>query len=683
MAQTTSDPFRVQIALPSQRPTLGTLDTIYDGMSGLSWQQWDFATQIPWRNPGGDWLDRNRVPQGATPFATADVPFTSFPGANPIALSGDGMIELVNRWRSRNTGAAVNAIRRIGTISFHHRESSTRPALTVTASGQSIPCRCIAFNSGNVSISGPRDWRQAGGVETADSGARAFVAFDVSAIPRGATLTAATLTLSVRGTFDFPGSATIGLFEVDAPHIWTSPSEAPAGNPRNAGIAANYPNDVGIGGHPDVVMAHDFSPGWESSYRKAGGGFVSPGGIDYSGKTLPAGATPDTHTGWRDSPSFTAEAELGGRTTLKFWYCTEANRRGTGDVDRDGFSAIRKMTNWPVNSFDPDTEILSIRHWLKLTGVHLANQSEKIGPSIDGRYSWFTNTGEWGPLAGNGGEPTRGVFVPNFATVAQPYGTGATQVTLSELPANMRYAFSGSAQDAIFVEHAPGTWTRYSFDAQQIALTTDGSGRITTGTLSPALQAPVMPGVRIRGFWTPDNYATLEEQRWAGHYSGWSARVSVKGGGWYAGGTPADWIGDANPRKGLMPLIVYFYNPLMEGFYGDSLDVGSPALGHALLKPDRGYSIELLCRVNSLTGIPDKWGNQQAVPDGLVEVWIDGVLAFRRPNAVMRRHPFIKCLGPWIDLLQGGTAVPFTPWPLARTLGQVVAARTYIGPSKG
>jgi len=682
VAQTTSNPFRFQVVVPSARPTLGTLDTIYDGMSGLSWRQWDLATHIPWRNPGGDWLDRNRVPQGTTPFATADVSFTSFPGASPIAFGGPGLTELVNRWRTRNTGAVLNGIRAIGAISFHHRESATRPTLTVTAGGQSFSCRCIAFNNGNVSIAGPRDWRQAGGVETADAGARALIAFDVSVIPRGATVTNAAMTLSVRGTFDWPGSATLGVFEVDAPYIWTTSSEAPASNPRNAGIAANYLNDVGIDRHPDVVMAHDFSPGWEGKYRKAGGGFYAPGEINYSGRRLPAGATPGTHTGWRETPALGAEPELGGRTTLKFWYCTDENRRGTGDSDRDGFSAARKMTNWPVNNFDPDTETLSIRHWLKLSGVHLANQAEKIGPSIDGRYSWFTNTGQWGPLAGNGGEPTRGVFVPNFATVSQPFGTGATQITLSELPANMRYTFSGSSQEAVFVEHIPNVWTRYSFDAQALALETDGNGRITTGTLSPALQAPVMPGVRIRGFWTPDSFATLEAQGWSGHYSGWSARVSTRGGGWYSGGTPAEWIGDSNPRKGLMPLIVYFYNPLMVGFYGESLDIGSPALGFALLKPDRGYSIELLCRVNSLTGTPDKWGNQQAVPDGLIEVWIDGVLAYRNTAAVMRRHPFIKCLGPWIDYLQGGTEVPFTPWPLARTIGQVVAARTYIGPSK-
>lgn len=683
MAEATSNPFRVQIVAPSApRPIPGSLVTIHDGMSGLSWTQWDLATQIPWKNVGGDWLDRNQAAQGPTPFATAPVSFTSNPGANPITFSGDGLIQLVNRWRSRNTGAAFNAIGRIGSISFNHRESATPPTLRVMASGQSYSCRCVAFNNGNVSIAGPRDWRKAGNVGTSDSGARAFIAFDVSVIPQGATVTSATMTVSVRGTSDWPGSATLGLFEIDAPHIWTMSSEAPAGNPRNPGLAVNYPNDVGITAHPDVVMAHDFSFGWERNYRRADGTPFPPGSIPYSGKTLPFFATPGTHTGWRETPVLAPEPTLGNKATLKFWYCTEDNRRGTGDTDRDGVSFRRVMVNWPANNYDPITEILSIRHWLKLDGVHLANQSEKIGPSIDGRYGWHTKTGVWGPQSGNGGVPTRGVWVPNFATVDQAYAAGATAITIGGFPANMRYAFNGSTTEAIWIEHSPKVWTIYRFNAVPLTTDTDASGRITTGTLTPALQAPIGPGVRIRGFWTPDNYVDLEAQGWTGHYSGWSARVSVAGGGWYSGGTPADWLADANPRKGLMPLIVYFYHPNMVGFYGESLRVGSPTLGYALLRLDRGYSIELLTRVNSLTGPPDQWGNQRPVADGLIEVWIDGVLAYRTTTAVMRRHPFIKCIGPWIDLLQGGTEVPFTPWPLARTLGQVVAARAYIGPSK-
>jgi hypothetical protein len=345
-----------------------------------------------------------------------------------------------------------------------------------------------------------------------------------------------------------------------------------------------------------------------------------------------------------------------------------------------------------------------------------AAQGEKFGCALDGRYGYWKSSGYWNPVDGNGGNPTRGMFLPNYAHPVQPYPAGAATITVGSMPSNAPQmwdsAYRTVAGDGFT---ADGFWVSFVINGKIYRasssnggfLPMDQSGQFTFTGIKyhvgtrwlDGIQESLTPSTNIEGHWTlSSSYydemvvggAKNQQAGAVGYYSGWSCRIHTFNGWGEYTNDPAKWAADQNPYKHLHPLHVYFYNPQQVGVNGESAGtdlrryiLGSRATGYPLLAPGKAYSIELRCKMNSLAGSADAWGNRAANRDGLVEVWVEGIKVKSLTDCVFRHHANIKIKGSWLDFYLGGSDVP---WgliaPCRRTLGPHVTATQYIGPLK-
>lgn len=92
------------------------------------------------------------------------------------------------------------------------------------------------------------------------------------------------------------------------------------------------------------------------------------------------------------------------------------------------------------------------------------------------------------------------------------------------------------------------------------------------------------------------------------------------------------------------------------------------------LQAERTYSIEQHIRLNTFTGSTPN-------PDGLLELWVDGVKVFYANNMRMRGDPIIQIeSAPLLQIYHGGTGTPTAE--INYELSGVVASEVYVGPPK-
>src|SRR5688572_6706283 len=101
---------------------------LWDGRSGASSRAWNEGMELGWVNRGGDWLDKDGVPQGKAPYSTL-----SF-SAGEVLTQGDfDITPLAKKWLSGvNTGLFLRI--RGGTVVVQSREAENaaqRPLLRV------------------------------------------------------------------------------------------------------------------------------------------------------------------------------------------------------------------------------------------------------------------------------------------------------------------------------------------------------------------------------------------------------------------------------------------------------------------------------------------------------------------------------------------------------------------------
>ncbi len=134
-------------------------------------------------------------------------------------------------------------------------------------------------------------------------------------------------------------------------------------------------------------------------------------------------------------------------------------------------------------------------------------------------------------------------------------------------------------------------------------------------------------------------------------------------------------VDDGNPYSSLRPLQSYVYNLDQPGSFGQIL-----RLGNGVIARGRWHCIEQHIKINSIVGPFDTLGNGQAVHDGLLRTWLDGVPVSEVRGLRWRRHPEMGVQGPWINWYYGGKQ------PTERTMhyrmNHMVVARRYIGPRK-
>jgi hypothetical protein len=164
-----------------------------------------------------------------------------------------------------------------------------------------------------------------------------------------------------------------------------------------------------------------------------------------------------------------------------------------------------------------------------------------------------------------------------------------------------------------------------------------------------------------------------------------SKRIVTKKSSAMPGPTQAEYWGHAirmeagkgsalgNPYGAYRPVQSYAYNLDQPTAYGDML-----RLGNAVIVKGRWFCIEQQIRMNSLTGPEDWLGNREAVADGVLRTWLDGVVINERTNLRWRRHPEMGIQGPWVNWYYGGKAP--SEMNMHYRMNHLVVARKYIGP---
>lgn len=169
------------------------------------------------------------------------------------------------------------------------------------------------------------------------------------------------------------------------------------------------------------------------------------------------------------------------------------------------------------------------------------------------------------------------------------------------------------------------------------------------------------PGTGLKRFApAKSNGSTQVRDRW--EYQGHSLRMEA--------GLGTD---DGNPYESLRPVETYVYHLDQPTGYGQVY-----RLGNAVLQRGRWHCIEQQIRINSVIGPFDQQGNGEAVPDGILRTWLDGVLVSEVTNLRWRRNLEMGVQGPWINWFYGGKQA--SEVSMHYRMNHFVLARKYIGP---
>ena len=157
------------------------------------------------------------------------------------------------------------------------------------------------------------------------------------------------------------------------------------------------------------------------------------------------------------------------------------------------------------------------------------------------------------------------------------------------------------------------------------------------------------------------HFNQMPDPRW--EYQGHLGRMEI-------GRAPID---PANPYRRYRPIQSYVYhldqfdaNGQFFNFSGAAFPIG------------RWVCVEQYIRTNSINGPFDEVGNGEAVADGVLRTWIDGVPCGEVTNLRWRRHADIGIEGPRIVWYYGGKTLP--PHEMHYRMRNFVAAKRYIGP---
>lgn len=109
------------------------------------------------------------------------------------------------------------------------------------------------------------------------------------------------------------------------------------------------------------------------------------------------------------------------------------------------------------------------------------------------------------------------------------------------------------------------------------------------------------------------------------------------------------------------------------------VDPGGKLRQHCIPK-GRWVTMESQCRLNSIDlNSPDVYGNGTANNDGILRVWMDGVLVGERTNLAWRRHPEMGIRSNWLMQYHGGSSV--ADHDIRIRYRNFVMAKRYIGPA--
>lgn len=201
---------------------------------------------LAWDNLLGDWRDIDDVLQGSNPYATTLIVDDDQPGE----IQWD-VTSLVGAWvdrSQRNQGMLLRITSGGPSYRFRSREypvPGERPKLEIVTSTNTFVLSPEADTY--VAASTFQGFGDSEELRVSPS-QNMLLRFDLTGIDPGADVTQATLSLWDHAEF---GTGEVGVFRCRQGH------DVPP-SPPIPGLAAQFPGDVGIAGHPDVLLFSDF-----------------------------------------------------------------------------------------------------------------------------------------------------------------------------------------------------------------------------------------------------------------------------------------------------------------------------------------------------------------------------------------------------------------------------------------
>lgn len=133
---------------------------------------------------------------------------------------------------------------------------------------------------------------------------------------------------------------------------------------------------------------------------------------------------------------------------------------------------------------------------------------------------------------------------------------------------------------------------------------------------------------------------------------------------------------DDNPYKELHSLGVLAYWIGQSAYDGDYARMGT-----ICLQKERWYCIEQHVKLNSVSNVDPQTRDGTPDPNGVFEVWVDGVKVYSKTDIRWRKTPdSVMQDAPWLNWYHGGRKKPKEKHHYR--IGNVVVAKRYIGPMK-
>jgi hypothetical protein len=235
-----------------------------------------------------------------------------------------------------------------------------------------------------------------------------------------------------------------------------------------------------------------------------------------------------------------------------------------------------------------------------------------------------------------------------------PY-TGGVQTTPINLQRAIHQRPVNTATGLMGPDTAPNeAWLRYYVNF-------DSSFELKQGTKQPGIDGRFgiwrqRANDRLGGYYDASvsgngQSRTLGTRTWNSNgyweYSGWSARMYAESN--YAINS---YVYDAdNPYRGFIAFGAYFYEI-------GSADPHSTVNVGFFLQRNKRYCIEAYVKMNSVVGPFDANNNGTPVADGVLRVYVNGVLGFEKTDVKWRANPEIGVMGAWADSFSGGSVDP-------------------------
>jgi hypothetical protein len=218
---------------PASNPTPGpgsAMGSFAMDESQVSSTYWNAAKGVKWRTFNGDWLDANRVSQGTAPWAVSGLLALQSYSDPPKTINFDATA-LVQEWLANGNRGVLIRGSSIRMGSRDNPDASLRPYLTVVANGATIRCADVSdttLDGGVMASIG--NYPNIGIYPGENDVEKAAIQFDLSAIPAGATISSATISIVA---LKIEATQQLQAFLLDPPVAGgaTTPARAPTPAP--------------------------------------------------------------------------------------------------------------------------------------------------------------------------------------------------------------------------------------------------------------------------------------------------------------------------------------------------------------------------------------------------------------------------------------------------------------------